>query len=101
MSAAANTAVIATFADPEPWIIDDGTPGGKPLSGVYDGPTERLVMGVGIESYAPRLTVQSTDVTDLASHGTALTRGLDGKDYTITGAEPDGQGLTVLILTEG
>lgn len=76
---------------------------GQPVSAIYDGPFQRVdVSGAGVESFDPRITLQSTQVSALGIiHGTAVITP-DGT-MVVVGIEPerqDGQGLTTLILSE-
>ena len=89
----ADSEVTATVApnDPFPVIFD------APYQGVSPHTNE-------IESYAPAATAQASDVaansivnrTELAISGTPGGE-YDG-DYAVVGIEPDGQGMTKLIL---
>jgi len=49
----------------------------------------------GVESLHPTLLVRDSDVSGVA-HGTSITVG--GTAYTVRGIEPDGTGMTTLIL---
>lgn len=70
------------------------------LSGIFDAafaaPLEGSLAGPGgVESTGPRLLVRSADVSGIA-HGQAIEIGDD--DYTVAGVEPDGTGLTAILL---
>lgn len=49
----------------------------------------------GVETYAPVFDCATSDVSD-ASHGAKLT--IDAVIYTVRGVQPDGTGLTRLVL---
>lgn len=98
-SATDNAAMIAALGEPEGFTLDDGTPAGRTVQAIYDGPFQRADMAGGIESYAPRLTCSAADTAGVA-HGTRVTRVASGTDYYVTGVQPDGHGMTVLTLSE-
>ncbi len=52
-------------------------------------------LGDRLESALPQAVASSADVTDI-THGSACTVG--GVDYVVTGLQPDGTGMTTLIL---
>ncbi|MHC1697771.1 MAG: hypothetical protein AB9919_06885 [Geobacteraceae bacterium] len=76
-----------------------------PISVIFDAPYKGISIETNeIEGYAPAATAKSSDVAALSiAHGTAISiSGTPGSeydgDYTVIGIEPDGQGLTKLIL---
>ena len=58
---------------------------------------EMLSEGVGVESTGPAATCKTSDVST-AKHGDTLA--ISGKIYYINGVQPDGTGLTRLLLSE-
>lgn len=65
------------------------------ITGILDN--EYLVSGsdLGVESTSPAFTCKTSDVS-CVSHGDTLNIGTD--EYTVRGVQPDGTGMTVLIL---
>jgi hypothetical protein len=93
-------------------IFDNGdfavaTVGTEPISAIFDAPFKAASPETGmVESSAPAATVKSSDVTACSIvHGTSIAiSGTPGGQYdgtyTVIGIEPDGQGMTRLILEE-
>ena len=92
-------------------IFDNGdfaataTIGGVGIGCLFDAPFRAVNPETGmVESSAPAATVKSTDaVARSVAHGTTVTISgaqdtQDNGDYTIVGVEPDGQGMTRLVL---
>lgn len=52
-------------------------------------------LGDRLESAQPQAVARSTDVADL-THGSACS--INGTDYVVAGLQPDGTGMTTLIL---
>lgn len=81
------------------------TIGTTPISVLFDAPYKGISIETNeIETYAPVATAKSSDVAAQSiAHGTSITisgtpgGGHDGT-YKCVGTEPDGQGLTKLIL---
>ncbi|MCP3177301.1 hypothetical protein MJO47_09340 [Desulfuromonas sp. KJ2020] len=76
---------------------------GQQTKGIYESAFERVSIGSeGVESYSPKVTVKSSDITALGVvHGSQVITP-DGILYVV-GIEPerkDGKGMTVLILNE-
>lgn len=76
-----------------------------PFSVIFDSPYQGVSPQTNeIESYSPAATAQSSDVVaNSIAHGTAITiTGTPGGEYdgsySVIGIEPDGQGMTKLIL---
>lgn len=75
-----------------------------PVVGVFDaeyfGDLEG-VAGVAIETTQPVFRCRSADVASIAN-GAAVTIPVNGADtaYTVTSKQPDGTGMTVLLLQE-
>ena len=78
-------------------VVDDGTPDGRPVRLIFDRPYARAPGFEGaLESVAPQAVL-----TDAAAAGIAQNDRLTiaGADYYVLTREPDGAGLTVLILS--
>lgn len=58
---------------------------------------EMLSGGVGVESSGPVATCKTSDVSG-AKHGDTLA--ISGTTYYISGVQPDGTGITKLLLSE-
>ena len=58
--------------------------------------SDMTIGGMGIESAKPQATCRDVDIAGV-THGCKLTIG--GQDWSITDIQPDGTGITVLILT--
>lgn len=107
LSAAAVAASISRLGE-HTAVFDDGTPAGVSVDCIFDSAFRLTDIGLGVESYAPALSLASSAVPAGTAHGTAVTikKRANGSlvgAYTVTGIQPDsrdGQGLTVLILTE-
>ena len=80
------------------------TVAGEDLPTLYDAPfTAPSVYTQQVESSAPACTLKSADALRLEIlHGTPVTikkNGVPVGDFTVNGIQPDGAGLTRLILT--
>lgn len=58
---------------------------------------EMLAGGVGFETTGPQALCKTSEVA-AAKHGDTLV--IDSKFYYVTGVEPDGTGMTKLLLSE-
>ena len=80
-------------------LIDFGVEVTRPNKGAFTAIFDRQYAGVGegaaVESYSPALTCRSVDAETLA-HGDELT--VDGDDFVVRSLQPDGTGVTVVIL---
>lgn len=67
------------------------------VSGIYDAPfaAENLATGT-VEQVAPQFVAKTSALTDVRHHD-ILT--VSGADWYIVGIEPDGTGLTRLVLS--
>jgi len=65
---------------------------GNPLTAVF---SDYYIDAQGMESSVPHLIVADSNVSGIA-HGDAVT--VDGTAYTVRGLEPNGFGLTLVIL---
>lgn len=101
-SAADMTGLLSSFG--EPVTIDDGTVSGKVVTGVYDGPFERAAVfadGNGVESYAPRVTIKSSDADGVVEQLTRIrVAGINYLVQMVQHDRPDHTGLCSLILSE-
>ncbi len=74
--------------------------GGDPVSvnGIFDNEFAAALNGfeVEVESRSPGFMCRASDVLVVA-HGDALV--IEGVGYTVTGIEPDGQGMILLALS--
>jgi len=69
--------------------------------GIFDSAYFELGFERPIESREFRLTVRSSDVSGV-THGKEVVRTVDGTKttYTVENIQPDGEGMTVLVLSE-
>ena len=85
--------------DLPPMLADFGTTvtraNRSSFTALFDRQFQLVGDPAGVESFAPALTCLATDVAT-AAHGDVLT--VDGDDYTVRSIQPDGTGVTVLIL---
>lgn len=84
-------------------ILDDDSAEGYACTGIFDAAFRLVELGgMGAESYAPAVTVKSSDVAAAeVVQGTAVS--VAGKTCYVTQIQPerpDGKGLSVLILSE-
>jgi hypothetical protein len=78
----------------EPALLQDGTE----ITVIFDAAYQTASpMGVDIESSKPMAMAKSTDVENEV-HGNTIT--IRGTIYMIVGIQPDGTGMTNLILSE-
>jgi hypothetical protein len=65
---------------------------------IFDRQSSDITLaGIGVESAKPQATCRDIDIPDV-THGCTLTIG--GEDWSIMDTQPDGTGITVLILTQ-
>ncbi len=68
------------------------------IQGIFDAPFSSAVAGeMGIESSLPQVTVKTSDVAS-AVHGQTMT--INSVVYQIIGIQPDGTGMTTILLSE-
>jgi len=74
---------------------------GETVWGIFDSAYFELGFERPVESKELRLTVRSSDVTGV-THGKEVVRTVSGTDttYTVENVQPDGEGMTVLVLSE-
>lgn len=78
----------------EPAILKDG----REITILFDSPFFNVTaMGIDIEASKPTAVAKSADVLETV-HGDTLK--YKSVTYTIIGVQPDGTGITVLILSE-
>lgn len=69
---------------------------GRALMGIFTDAFERLDVGaIGMSSVQPALTVPTADVPDLVE---GLPLEVAGKRYTVAEHQPDGTGVSLLLL---
>ncbi len=67
------------------------------IQGIFDNEFFEVVEGsIGVETTIPRVLVKSSDVVG-AAHDETMT--INSIDYNIVGVQPDGTGLTLIILS--
>lgn len=91
---------LDAFLDPEDFgveaIID-----GKSVDGIFDNDFLLADLGVGMESRDPRFMVKTTDVKSVVHDDSVLVPDeISGgtTTYKVKGIEPDGTGITTLVL---
>lgn len=83
----------AEFADTATYVLTSAT-----FSVIFDAPYVGIVGPAGeIQSSGPQATAKSADVDDYAIGDEIL---ISGVYYKIAGMEPDGTGLTRILLSE-
>lgn len=92
---------VETAADRALMLADFGVTvthgAGSSFVGIFDAGYELVNLGeVGVTSAQPRLTGRTADVEGIALL-TTLT--VDGVAYTLQEQQPDGTGMTVLLLS--
>lgn len=70
----------------------------KSIYAIFDRP---YVETAKVEGYAPVITVRDSDVAGVV-HGAMIRRSVSGADidYKVIGIEPDGTGMTAIMLQE-
>lgn len=94
---------VETAEDREAMLADFGIvvtlPGATTITGILDsGYLAVDVEDTEVESSEPVLTCRTIDVSAL-THGSQLT--ISGSSYYVRGIQPDGTGITTLILDKG
>ena len=68
------------------------------IQGIFDDEFSSAVQGeMGIESTVPQVLVKTSDVPNVA-HNEAMT--INSVVYKIIGIQPDGTGMTLILLSE-
>ncbi len=67
------------------------------VASIFDN--EFTVIVDDVESSAPAITVNDSDITGII-HGDTFTRDSDSTVYNVIGIQPDGTGVTVVILSQ-
>jgi hypothetical protein len=96
----ADLGAIANQDFGEVFVIDDGTPAGRVVTGRWNNFYRRLDLSLGVESDSPAAVLLASDAGGIA-HGTELTRVKTVTTYAVREMQPDGKGWVLLILTEG
>jgi hypothetical protein len=65
---------------------------GLPVDGIFDRP---YIDTQEVSGYQPSLTCRSTDIDNVLEDDPVM---IDGVSYRVSGVEPDGTGITKLIL---
>lgn len=76
-------------------FADDAILDGVPVRGIFDRTYVEAGAGMGMSSTAPAFTLPTVDVP-AGPVGKSLT--VNGVNYAIAAVEPDGTGVTLLIL---
>lgn len=69
--------------------------GGEDVPGIFRNPSQGVAMGMGAADSRPTVMVASDAVT---SEPVDTRIDIDGTPYIVGAAEPDGTGLTVLVV---
>lgn len=73
----------------------------KTIWAIFEKPYIEIGFERAIESNEPQIIVRDSDVTGVA-HGDAVVRTVSGTEYsyTVENVQPDGDGMTILRLSE-
>lgn len=85
---------LSAFFDVAGGFAVNATIGGLPVAGIFDNGYQGALTGA-IESSAPTFIAPTANVAAVVQ-GTAIT--VNATAYSVTGVEPDGTGVTTLIL---
>ena len=88
---------LDTFLNSDEFAVDI-TYGGGTIKGIFDN--EFIANNqdeISVEDLQPQVIVKTSDVPGLA-HGATMT--IESVVYNVTGIQPDGTGLTVVILSK-
>jgi hypothetical protein len=82
----------------EPIIYTNPSGAKKTIAAIYDAPFQPITIeGVVYQSSQPKVACKTDDVLDATNNSTVNVR---GTSYNVIAVEPDGTGLTVLILSK-
>jgi len=88
---------LDTFINADEFAVDI-TYNAATIQGVFDDEFSSAVQGeMGIESTVPQVQVKTSDVPTVA-HGETMT--INSTVYNIIGIQPDGTGMTLILLSE-
>lgn len=87
---------LESFFDEDEFATSVETPRG-PLSAIFDKAFQMSFTDPGIEGAAPVLTCKTADVVDLQLVKDDLVQ-VNGGDYKFVRHEPDGTGVSLLVL---
>lgn len=73
------------------------TVSGRSVYGIFERAFSELQFDTAIESAEPQVTVREIDVEKI-QRGAVVTR--QGEHFTVVGNQPDGEGMTVLRLSD-
>lgn len=80
-------------------FADAVTVNGVSVRAIFDGPYASLGQGEGMSSALPQLTMPSVDVpASVEGKPVVISTGAGIGNYRVAQAEPDGTGVTVLML---
>jgi hypothetical protein len=88
------TDIGTTFFNTDEFAVDATLNSVTAITGIFDN-AFRLVNGV--ESYGPQILCASTDVSTAVQGSTVE---IGGTTYFVSGIQPDGTGMTLLILSK-
>ena len=92
--------MLESDADRQAYLEQLGEPltiNGKPVRGIFESGFLELDLGATVESIEISATFASRDVTGIV-HDDIVRRGSD--QFRVVGIQPDGEGLTTLLLDE-
>jgi hypothetical protein len=71
---------------------------GNTIQGIFDDEFSSAVQGeMGVESTVPQVLLRTSDVPNVA-HGETMT--INSVVYQVIGIQPDGTGMTLILLSE-
>lgn len=89
---------VTEFAEPVTFHLgDDNAPNDRTITAIFDDEFTPRTQGTGIvlDTTDPMLTCKSTDVADIQRETMVTVR---GALYSVVQLQPDGQGMTVIVL---
>lgn len=94
--------MIATFGES---VIIDTAGDSRTVTAIFDNDHRAIDMGEGqVGTRAPMLTLATSDVEEVIDPGevgdSGTTATVNGTVYRVTSHQPDGNGFSVLILTQ-
>lgn len=85
---------LLPFFDTTSGFAQSATVSGQSVPVIFDDGYQAALGGL-VESTGPQCLARTSDVTDVVQ-GSAIT--IDGTGYTVRGVQPDGTGVTTLLL---
>ena len=87
---------LTTFLNPDEFAVEI-TYNSTMILGIYDNAfVEDQQNDINVETLQPQVIVKSSDVSSL-SHGDTMT--INSITYKVIGIQPDGTGLTIILLS--